>query len=165
MNNPQAEMIDKYFEYNLWANTEMVKICSQLTDEQLQTTIEGTAGNIRHTLEHLIGSEFYYLNHLSGELLRNPDEEDWSQKTMEEFLEIAQQSGEKLIEAVSQADPNRRHDRILDIGPYHFFNWTSALQAIYHGIEHRTQIKMMLTKLGIEHPELAAWDFRMEQYP
>ena len=35
------------------------------------------------------------------------------------------------------------------------------LQTIYHGIEHRTQIKMMLTKLGVEHPELAAWDFRM----
>lgn len=164
--NPQATTIDKMFEYNVWANTEMVKICSQLTDEQLQTTIEGTAGTIRQTLEHLIGAEAYYLFHLSGELLWDLDEEEWSNKTMEDFLQMIQQSGTKLVAIASQSDPNQRHDRILKNGqPYHFFNWTSALQAIYHGIEHRTQIKMILTKLGIEHPELAAWDFRMKKYP
>ena len=165
MSNLQADLIDKYFEYNLWANTEMLKICSTLSDAQLKTTIEGTAGNIRKTLEHLIGSESYYLYHISGELLWDSDEEDWSGKTMAELLEMAQTSGTKLLAHASQADPHVRHDRVIDIGPYHFFNWTSMLQTIYHGIEHRTQIKMMLTKLGVEHPELAAWDFRMEQYP
>ena len=48
MSNLQADLIDKYFEYNLWANTELIKICSQLTDEQLQTTIEGTPNNPRN---------------------------------------------------------------------------------------------------------------------
>lgn len=165
MSNPQADLINKYFEYNLWANVEMVKICSTLTEDQLETTIEGTAGSIKETLKHLIGSESYYLYHLSDELIWDADEEDWSDKTMADYLQMAEQSGTKLLEVASQADPHQRHDRVLDIGPYHFFNWTSALQTIYHGIEHRTQIKMMLTKLGVEHPELAAWDFRMEKYP
>ena len=165
MSNPQAELIDKFFEYNLWANREIIKICSTLTDEQLQTTIEGTAGTIRETLEHLIGSEAFYLNHISDTLLFDNNEEDWSSKSVEELLQLSQATGEKMVENASKADPHVRHDRTLDFGPYHFFNWTSMLQAIYHGIEHRTQIKMMLTKLGVEHPELAAWDFRMENYP
>jgi uncharacterized damage-inducible protein DinB len=38
------------------------------------------------------------------------------------------------------------------------------LQALYHGIEHRTQIKMLLTQIGFAHPELAAWDF-MDSLP
>ena len=166
MGNPQADIIDKYFEYNLWATSEMIKICSTLSDEQLQTTMVGTAGNIREIVEHLISAESYYLFHLSGELLFDIDEEEWSTKSMDQLLEINQTIGAKLREEASKADPHVRHDRVLDdIGPYHFFNWTSHLQAIYHGIEHRTQLKMMLTKLGVEHPELAAWDFRMENYP
>ena len=35
----------------------------------------------------------------------------------------------------------------------------SQLQAIYRGIEHRTQIKILLTQLGVEHRELSAWGF------
>ncbi len=164
MSNPQAELIDKFFEYNLWANTELFKLCSTLNADQLEMTVEGTPGNIRQTLEHIVSGEGHYLNHVSGSMPW-PDDIDWGAKTIDQLLEMVTTSSSKLHEHASQADPHKRHDRVLDIGPYHFFNWTSMIQAIYHGIEHRTQIKIMLTKLGVEHPELASWDFRMEKYP
>lgn len=164
MSNPSAELIDKFFEYNLWANTELFKLCTTLTPEQLEMTVEGTPGNIRQTLEHLVSGEVNYLNHVSGSRPW-PDDIDWNSKSLSQLLEMVTTTSTKLHEHASKADPYVRHDRVLDFGPYHFFNWTSLIQAVYHGIEHRTQIKIMLTKLGVEHPELASWDFRMEMYP
>ncbi|MEM9775192.1 MAG: DinB family protein [Chloroflexota bacterium] len=162
--NQQADLIDKFYEYNLWANTEMLKFCSSLTEEQLQTELAGTPGTIRQTLEHLVSSEGVYVMHATGSRPW-PEDIDWESKSIDELLEMVKLSGSKLLEVASQVDPHTRHDRILDDGPYHFFSWTSLIQAIYHGIEHRTQIKVMLTKIGVEHPELASWEFRMEQYP
>ncbi|MEM8862863.1 MAG: DinB family protein, partial [Chloroflexota bacterium] len=63
MMNQQADLIDKFYEYNLWANTEMLKFCSQLTEEQLKTELVGTPGTIRQTLEHLVSAEGVYVMH------------------------------------------------------------------------------------------------------
>jgi hypothetical protein len=32
-------------------------------------------------------------------------------------------------------------------------------QAFSHGMEHRTHIKVLLTHLGVEHPDLSLWNF------
>ena len=66
MENLQADLLDKFYEYNLWANTEMLKFCSQLTGEQLQTELAGTPGTIRKTLEHLVSAEGVYVMHATG---------------------------------------------------------------------------------------------------
>ena len=158
-----AETIDKMFEYNLWANTIVIQICSQLTDEQLQVQADGVYGTIRPTLEHLVSAEGYYVRHLTGEFPW-ADEIDWASMSMDDLLKMAQISGKRLLEVASQSDPHSRKERLMDDKPYTYYNWTTILQALYHGIEHRTQIKVLLTKLGVEHPELAGWDFTGENY-
>ena len=45
---------------------------------------------IRETLEHLIGSEAYYLNHITGTLHYDNANEDWSNKSLDESFEISQ---------------------------------------------------------------------------
>ena len=59
----------------------------------------------------------------------------------------------------ASVDPSVQHEVQFEGNAFQFFNWTVVLQALYHGIEHRTQVKSLLTKLGVEHPELAAWDY------
>ena len=78
---------------------------------------------------------------------------------MSDLLAKAQMSGRQLISIASKINPTTRHDVDIRGEAYHFFNWTVLLQALYHGIEHRTQIKFLLTHRGVEHPELAAWDY------
>ena len=36
-----AQLIDKQFEYNVWANGELLTFCAGLTAEQLATTLAG----------------------------------------------------------------------------------------------------------------------------
>jgi uncharacterized damage-inducible protein DinB len=154
----EFNLIDKMFEYNLWANTQLIEICGELDDEQLKVESRGVYGRIQPTLAHLIRAEGGYLWRLTGS--RPWDEElDWGEMSMGELLAMAQLSGNRFIEIAGKANPVIRHEVEEQGEPYHFFNWTVLLQALYHGIEHRTQIKFLLTQLGVAHPDLDAWDY------
>ena len=158
METPEIKTLDKLFEYNLWANTSLIRICNELANEQLDIEVEGVYGRIHPTLVHLVEAEGGYAGRLSGTPLWDEDL-DWNNMPMSELLAKAQESGQRLIEIVSNADPVKKHTVEHLEMPIYFFNWTVILQAMYHGIEHRTQIKILLTQLGVEHPDLAAWDF------
>ena len=158
MQTDQTNLINKMFEYHLWANTQLIEFCGNLTDEQLEVEAEGVFGRIHPTLAHTLRAEGNYLNRITGS---RPLEEDldWEALSLRDLRAMAQLSGEMLIDVAGKADPSVRHDVEFQDSTYSFFNWTVLLQALYHGIEHRTQIKFLLTQLGIEHPELAAWDY------
>ena len=159
MENNQIDLITKMFEYNLWANTQLIKVCSDLDDEQLEIEVEGVYGRIHPTLVHLLRAECGYLNRLIGS---RPwaDDLDWEDLPMSDLLAKAQLSGEQFIKIASKVNPTIRHEVEFEGKPYHFFNWTVLLQALQHGIEHRTHIKVLLTHLGVDHPDLDAWEYR-----
>ena len=102
MQNNQINLINKMFEYNLWANTQLIEICSDLIDEQLETVIEGVYGRIHPTLVHLIRAEGGYLNRVTGS---RPWEEDldWDNMPMSDLRAMAQLSGNRLIEIAGKS--------------------------------------------------------------
>ena len=156
------EMTTKFYEYNLWANTVLIDLLTTLSDEQLEAKAGGVVGTLRETITHLVRAEGYYIRHLSGNLPEwgvGEEMEAWLKLSMQELLVIAKMTGGQLIELAVSAELATRHDREYEGKPFHFHNWTVILQAIYHGIEHRTQIKAILTELGIKHPEMASWDY------
>lgn len=157
-----GEMTKKFYEYNLWANTTLLELLTTLSDEQLKAKVGGVVGTLRETIVHLVRAEGFYIRYLSGsfpEVKVGEEMEAWMQLSMQELLEIAKMTGGRLIELSVSADLATRHDREFEGNPFHFHNWAVILQAIYHGIEHRTQIKAILTELGIKHPEMASWDY------
>ena len=158
MQNNQINTIKKMFEYNLWANTQLIEVCSDLSDEQLEVEIEGVFGRIHPTLVHLIRAEGGYLSRIAG-LRPWADDLEWDNMPMSDLLAKAQLSGYQLIAFADDANPAAPHVIDRQGKPYHFFNWTVLLQVLYHGIEHRTQIKILLTQIAVPHPELAAWDY------
>ena len=158
MQDDQANLISKMFEYHLWANTKLIEVCGSLTDEQLGVEAEGVFGRIHPTLVHIIRAEGNYLNRITGSRPWG-DDLDLGKLALSELGELAQLSGNQLVEIAGKVDPEIRHDVEVQGAEFSFFNWTVLLQALYHGIEHRTQIKLLLTKIGIDHPELAAWDY------
>lgn len=160
----QTNTITKMFEYNLWANTRLIEFCGQLTEEQLTIEVAGAFGRIRPTLVHFIRSEGGYLRRLTGAAPWG-DDLNWDNMPFSELLAKAQLSGQQLVEIASQVDPEVAHTITAPWGkPFTFYNWTVVLQALYHGIEHRTQMKMLLTQLGVEHSDLSAWDY-LESFP
>lgn len=154
----RVNQINKMFEYNLWANMRLFEVCLQLSDEQLAIEVKGVYGRIKPTLAHIVSGEGAYIKHLTG-TRPWPDNMEWDRLSISELLEKAQLSGRRLIEIASQVDPATRHDVEYEGEQGHFFNWTVVGQAYYHGVEHRTQVKILLTQLGVAHPELDVWDY------
>ena len=52
-----ADTLTTLYSHNLWANIKLFECCAGLSDEQLDSTIIGTFGTIRDTLQHIVGAE------------------------------------------------------------------------------------------------------------
>ena len=158
MENNRSSLSTKMFEYNVWANKRVIELCGNLDQDQLGIEVEGAYGRIYPTLVHLVSAEGGYVGRLAGSPLW-PDDLDWEQMSMADLVKRAHESGTKLVEIAHQVDIDLQHEVEHEGRPFYFFNWTVLLQAIYHGIEHRTQIKILLTQLGVDHPDLSSWDY------
>lgn len=148
--------IDQMFKFNLWANVELIEICRNLDDEQLSFEVAGAYGGIRSFLTHIVKAEGFYIHRLTGKTLWN-DDLNWEKLSLDTLLERARISGQRLIDIAINTNPDVRHERQGQALPY--YNWTVLVQAVYHGIEHRIHIKVLLSHLGVEHPDLSVWEF------
>ena len=151
-------LIEKQFEFNLWANSEIIKLCTSLDETQLSVEISGVYGQIQPTIAHIVQGEGTYLCDLGGDPLW-PDELDWGSLTLSQLLDMAHQSGTALRQVAISIDPNK-HCEYTEEGKRNVFPaWTVINQAINHGIEHRTQLRLLLTKLDVPHPGQSVWGY------
>ena len=61
--NP-TDTLTTLFSHHLWANLSLFERCADLTDEQLDTTVVGTYGAIRDTLQHIVLAEQNYFHRI-----------------------------------------------------------------------------------------------------
>ncbi len=157
----EITLVDKLFEFNLWANNQLLEFCSQLNDDQLKVKSKGVVGDVQETFAHIVYAEAIYIRRLSGTTPWGDelDRDEWYNLSLAELQERAKISGHRLVELAAQVKLEKAHDVEWEGKQGVFFNWTVLVQALYHGIEHRTHIKILLTKLGVEHPEFSGWDF------
>src|SRR5215471_9654530 len=146
-----------FFQYNLWANLRLLDACAQLSDAQLDATMLGTFGSVRETLMHLFSSEEGYARSLTGTSPTPLLKELTAFPGFDMLRERAKSSAEKLIKFAEQGEL----DRILhlDGGTYDAPAIIVVIQAIDHGIDHRSQIATLLSQQDIMPPELDSWAY------
>lgn len=154
------------FGHHVWATEQVLAACSGLSPEQLATTVPGTYGSIIDTLRHMIGGDTGYLVVLSGENAAQVDEE---RADVADLNTAMRAIGPAWLRVASNgADPDEIVVRHRDDGTVSRVpRGIRLLQAIQHGIDHRSQIATALTTLGIEPPGIdviayAAKDGRVE---
>jgi uncharacterized damage-inducible protein DinB len=146
----------KLFEHNNWANLQIVKACSALSDEQLDAQPQSaTKGSIRETLSHFVASQRGYLS-----LLTMPAEERPSGRpAFDELADSARKSGEGFVSLAEGETSLARETQLQTSDGWFVEPWVVVVQAINHATEHREQIKSMLSALGVTPPEIDGWDF------
>ena len=158
MNAPLAVI----FEYNRWANRAIIEACERLDEPALDTAVAGTYGSVRDMLVHVISGQDNYVGHLSGDsrryLAAQAMRSQWP--GFEALRLAAERSDAGLIEVARALDT----DGLVTLPPWEGVVYTSPgsfilLQAISHGIEHRSQICTTLTQTGVTPPELDGWAF------
>lgn len=149
-------VLAKIFEHNNWANSQIIRACSALTDEQLDTTPQSaTRGSIRRTLLHLVGSQVGYLSLLT----LAPEARPTTRPAFGELEEAARTSGEGLLALARDEASDPMRTQCQTTNGYLVAPWVVMLQAINHATEHREQIKSMLSSLGVTPPDIDGWTF------
>lgn len=150
-----------FFRYNLWANLSLLDTCAQLSDAQLDATMNGTFGSVRETLMHLIASEEGYARAVTGTTPTTPELKEASHwPGFDELRQRASRTSEVLIGFAGQAEQTDL-DKILhlDGGTYDAPVIVVVIQAINHAIDHRSQVSTLLTQQDIEPPTLDSWAY------
>ncbi|MEM7132042.1 MAG: DinB family protein [Chloroflexota bacterium] len=152
-------VLETIYHHNLWANLTLLEVCMTLSDEQLRTSAVGGYGSILDTLQHFVTSEESYIYRIrTGEPLIHPKDEPVL--SMTEMRDSLKASGEGLIEWASKIEPTDfveipwKDGELVQVPKAIILN-----QAINHATEHREQITAILTRLGIEPPELSSWEY------
>ena len=157
-----ADTLTTLFCHNLWANLQLLEQCAGLTSEQLDATISGTFGSIRDTLEHIALAEQSYLSRIgTGQRYYHP--EDASPMTISDMEESIRKTGLGMIEWAQkvQVDDNVLID--WDGTPREVPKTIILAQVINHATEHRAQVMVILTQLGIQPPNLDSWSYFEKQ--
>ncbi|MCP4140155.1 MAG: damage-inducible protein DinB [Chloroflexi bacterium] len=146
------------FSHNLWANLQLLDLCAKLTDEQLDSTLDGTFGSIRDTWQHIARAEQAYFSRVStGKLYQHPKGTDTM--PIEEIRETLRFSGEGFIKRAPEVKEDETVTINWDGEPRDVPKTILLTQAINHATEHRSQIMTILTQLGIQPPDLDGWTY------
>jgi uncharacterized damage-inducible protein DinB len=133
-------------------------ICANLTDEQLDSTLDGTFGSIRETWEHIARAEQAYFSRVStGKLYQHPKGEE--AMTLAEIGENLRYSGEGFIKRAPEVKADETVEINWDGEPRNVLKAILLTQTINHATEHRSQIMTILTQLGIQPPDLDGWTY------
>ncbi len=146
----------KLFEHNNWANLQIIRACSALSDEQLDAEPQSaTKGSIRVTLSHLVAAQQGYLSLLTLPVEARRD----VPPTFAELEASARSSGEGLL-SLARGEPSEPlKAQIQTMDGYLVAPWVVMVQAINHATEHREQIKSMLSALDVIPPDIDGWRY------
>jgi len=146
------------FQHNLWANLRLLESCTELTEEQLARDLLGTYASVRDTLQHIVTSERSYFARIStGQRYDHPDET--TPMSVAEMIAMARETGSGLVEWATKVNADDTVVVDWEGRPRAVPKSILMVQAIDHAADHRSQIKTILTHLGIEPPDLQGWAF------
>lgn len=147
--------------HNNWATGSLIDFCraQNLTAAQLEVAGVGTFGGILATLDHIVRCDGSYLRRIADRPLAYVDREPatdletlagWNAEagTLWEYF-LTQPID---VERVIIVDDDTRGTRV---GIF-------IAQAINHANHHREQVCAILTGLGIEPPDIQAWEYAWE---
>jgi uncharacterized damage-inducible protein DinB len=159
------DLLREMFRYHAWATLQLIDQCMGQPSEALQAMVVGTDRSILHTLTHVIGTEQQYLEALTGEPAADPIRRGEVLSLADLRRRCASQSlrWEALLDRLAQLDVTLPADESRPETP-HGQNLL-VVQAIQHGIDHRTQICTTLRVLGLEPPAIDGWSYWAAAHP
>ena len=154
---PESTLVE-LIRYNNWANQQVFEACQKLSEDQLAATLPGSYGTIRDTLQHIIEGEEFYVELLTGHRPQPPF--PWEARPgVAEMRDYATQVGNALVDALQHIRPADRVHEEDGGNTFHYQARAVFIQIINHGIEHRTNITMILSAGQHTPPAVDGWGY------
>ncbi|MFI6743779.1 DinB family protein [Nonomuraea sp. NPDC050451] len=152
------EVLLDAIRHNNWATKRLVEFCQgqDLSAEQLEVRGVGTFGGILSTLRHVIAADGSYVRRLAGaEPAWVDSDEDADLRKLLGWASEAEQLWEEVL--AKPIDVERVV--VVDDGDREVRAGIFVAQALNHANHHREQVCAILTGLGIEPPDIQAWEY------
>lgn len=146
------------FRRNAWATRELLLFCAALPPEVLKRSDPDVYGSIEAQFNHIVGAEGRYLSRQDG---GDPEVVEDRPRGLADLLEPAAAAAarwEALLRSDLEPDRVRDH-RTRDGILFRMADWLGFVQAVHHGDDHRTQVNTLLSRQGIDPPDLSGWIF------
>ena len=145
--------------YNRWANEQLFAFCRDLPDEQLDARGAGASGTVRTLLVHIAGGQQTFVLRTQGRQHEGELNRASAWPGFEALTDIVRHSSDELV-AIAEALAGDEEVDLPYMGKtYRFPKSFFLVHAVEHGVEHRTEIKLTLGRLGIETPDLDGWSW------
>jgi len=144
------------FDYNYWANRQVLAAAGEVSDEQFTADSQVTLRNIRGTLVHALDVERSWRGRLRGE-----PRESWDNELPEQDYATAHSLAERWSrdEAETRSWLEELDDTalasVVDLGGNDRFPlWYFLLHIITHSAQQRRDAVILLTNAGRPPPEI-----------
>ena len=154
-------LLDDAFAHHVWATARIIDACLPLSPEQLATGGSGTYGSIIDTLRHLVDGDAFYLYGLTGDRARVINTEGMDLRELQSAMKTNGATWSQLLaqnpdaDAVTLERDDDGFERRATMG-------IRFAQALYHGIDHRSQVCTSLTQLDVEPPDIQVWEYGLQ---
>ncbi|MFZ1042367.1 MAG: DinB family protein [Anaerolineales bacterium] len=150
--------IIELFQYNHWANQELMTICIGLDDEIITASIPGAYGSIRDTFAHVLKAEISFLKRIHG-IYPEPDFKWEENPSLSQMMAYETALHETLLDTLQRVPATQNVHEESDGWTFDYQARLIFMSVVYHGIAHRTDITTMLNNKGINLPELDVWGY------
>ena len=148
--------IEQLIDYNYWANGLILKYTEKLSPEVFTSPVSESLGSPRNILAHLLFAEWVWLDRMQG-VHKSPGEMrkvfraenypeikelygDWFEQELRMRQFLADMEEKQLLAdfTYTRTDGSKQESRYIDI----------FTQLVFHGMQHRTEVALILTDLG-----------------
>lgn len=153
-----------YAEYNKVTNSKIIKILSEISEEELKRSRNTFYKSINGLFNHLVIAQWYYLSsmtYITGSMFnKNLQDRINIFKKIESSLtdasEVLKELDEGLIDFVKNVTENdlileRKNTKIYNGRIIDISVWQYMTQHITHQIHHQGQLSQILDEMNIEH--------------
>ncbi len=158
------DLLREMLRFHTWATVTLIEYCLEQQRELMEELVVGTDRSILHTLTHVVGTEEWYLQLLTGEPAENPIRQG-EVKELEDLKSRCERQGqlwETVLDRFGELDLTLNPGRTEPEIP-HAQN-VLVLQSIQHGIDHRAQIYSTLAVHGLVPPLIDDWGYWAERH-
>jgi uncharacterized damage-inducible protein DinB len=162
------DVIRSLYQYNVWANHQILLAASSLTPEQFLAAKGSSYPSVRDTLIHTMSAEWIWLSRWKGtspramlEATDFPDlqsiQTGWEALEAETQRFIDQLNPSQLAEVVSYV--NTRNEK------WAYPLWQQMIHQVNHATQHRSEIAVILTLFGLSPGNLDYLVYQDKQIP
>jgi RimJ/RimL family protein N-acetyltransferase/uncharacterized damage-inducible protein DinB len=150
----RMDLLDRLLGHDAWTTRQLLLVCENLTDEQLERRHGFAHGSVRDTLRHIIFNMEVWTGLMAGRITSRNDMPDNRGMAVNDLVTRLNSVAESLYRLARSVQDRQAWDEtwvdVLDTPPVKKTYGAGLAHILTHSTHHRAQALLMLRELGVQ---------------